>query len=86
LNADGASYRTIVTSVLASFQQDASNISSLTDTAVEQAAYLKEKLANKTGVNTDEEMVLLVTLQQAYTASARVMTVTNELFDVLSNI
>lgn len=86
LSAAGSNYRTVVTSVMAKFQQDAKNLATLSSTATEQTDYLQEKLVNETGVNTDEEMVQLITLQQAYTASARVMTVTTELFDILTSI
>ena len=38
------------------------------------------------GVNLDEEMARLVLYQQAYSVSARVITVTEEMFDVLLGI
>lgn len=38
------------------------------------------------GVNVDEELSRLVTYQQAYTVSARIISITNELFDELFSI
>jgi flagellar hook-associated protein 1 FlgK len=44
---------------------------------------LKYRAAEVSGVNLDEEMAHLVQLQQAYGASARIVTVTNDLFGEL---
>ncbi len=41
------------------------------------------KLKEKTGVNVDEELVYLLQLQKAYEAAAKVISVTDELLDVL---
>ena len=38
------------------------------------------------GVSLDEEMVNLIKFQQAYAASARMITVIEEMFDVLQRI
>ncbi len=43
----------------------------------------KEKSAAVSGVNIDEEMANTIIYQNAYAASARVITVTNEMFDAL---
>ncbi|HBM91423.1 MAG TPA: hypothetical protein DD400_06090, partial [Rhodospirillaceae bacterium] len=83
LTTSGSDYSSLVTSIMAGFQQDASNIHSLSETAVNQQQFLKEKLSNGTSVNTDEEMVNLIILQQAYTASSRVISVVSELFNIL---
>ncbi|MEZ5823660.1 MAG: flagellar hook-associated protein FlgK [Geminicoccaceae bacterium] len=47
---------------------------------------LQQRQASVSGVNLDEELSKLIIFQRAYTVSARVMTVTNELFDELVNI
>ncbi len=47
---------------------------------------LEARRASVSGVNLDEEMSRLVLYQQAYTASARVLTTTSELFDELMNL
>lgn len=86
LDVSGASYSTLVTSSLVAFQQAASNISTLSDTASNSHQYLKEKLSNETGVNTDNELVKLVEYQNAYSASAHVMSVVQDLFDTLMQL
>jgi flagellar hook-associated protein 1 FlgK len=52
--------------------------------------FLFENLSNKTqsisGVNIDEEMANMIVLENAYAASARVITVTSELFDILADM
>jgi flagellar hook-associated protein 1 FlgK len=45
-----------------------------------------QRLQSVSGVNLDEELARTVTLQTSYTASARVISVTKELFDVLMTI
>ena len=52
--------------------------------------FLFENLSNKTqsisGVNLDEEMANMIVLENAYAASARVISVTSELFDILTEM
>ena len=52
--------------------------------------FLFENLSNKTqsvsGVNLDEEMANMIVLENAYAASARVIAVTSELFDILTDM
>ncbi|MCB1971051.1 MAG: flagellar hook-associated protein FlgK [Geminicoccaceae bacterium] len=47
---------------------------------------LLQRQSSISGVNLDEELSKLIIYQRAYTVSARVMTVTNELFDELMNV
>lgn len=47
---------------------------------------LKLKTASVSGVNLDEEMAHLIMLENAYAASARVISVTQELFQLLQNM
>lgn len=49
-------------------------------------ASLQERVAAASGVNIDSEMALLLTLQNAYAANARVMTAVKEMFDMLIRI
>lgn len=46
---------------------------------------LKARYADATGVNTDAEMALMVQLQNAYSANARVITASQAMFDALLN-
>ncbi len=56
------------------------------DVSRELVSDLETRRAAVSGVNLDEEMSRLVLYQQAYTASARVLTMTSELFDELMNL
>jgi flagellar hook-associated protein 1 FlgK len=44
---------------------------------------LQRQLLDDSGVNIDEELASLIQVQTAYTASARVITAVNQLFDDL---
>lgn len=90
-SADGLSlsrtnYASLVTSVLTTFQQASSNIATLSATADTQRDYLQEKLTNQTNVNVDTEMVQLISLQQSYAASARVMATVQNMFQKLESL
>jgi flagellar hook-associated protein 1 len=75
-------------------------VNALTGKAMEAAAVTKDRLSVETesrtvieeryrgnvGVNMDEEIALLQQLQTSYAASARVMQVTNKMFDTLEAI
>ncbi|MDD2325268.1 MAG: flagellar basal body rod C-terminal domain-containing protein, partial [Alphaproteobacteria bacterium] len=86
LTLTNTTYSTLVTSSLTGFQQAASNIATLSTTADGSRTYLQEKLTNETAVNTDNELVSLVNYQNAYAASAHVMSVIQELFQTLQNL
>ncbi|MCB1834534.1 MAG: flagellar hook-associated protein FlgK [Geminicoccaceae bacterium] len=62
---------------------EAENRSSATRALADE---LQQRQASVSGVNLDEELSRLIVFQRAYTVSARVMTVTNELFDELMNV
>lgn len=47
---------------------------------------LKFRMSSQSGVNVDEEMALLVELQNAFAANARVFTVTSEMIRILGDI
>lgn len=88
ITADGitstnVSYTSFVSASITSFQQAANNASSLATTAESSHSYLYEQLLNETAVNTDNELVKLTEYQNAYNASAHVMSVVQEMFDVL---
>ena len=52
-----------------------------------QSVYLQayNRVQSESGVNLDEEAANLMRFQQAYQASARIMTTANEIFDTLFN-
>lgn len=47
---------------------------------------LEQQLLNESGVNIDEELGHLIVVQTAYSASARVINVVNEIFDELLSL
>jgi flagellar hook-associated protein 1 FlgK len=47
---------------------------------------LKERFNSLAGVNIDEEMANLLTLQNSYAASARVLSIVKEMYDALLNL
>jgi len=47
---------------------------------------IEEKYKNETGVDLDQELIKLTEMQRAYQASARVITVANEILDILLNL
>lgn len=47
---------------------------------------LNFKSESFSGVNMDEELATIITLQQSYTASARVVTIASEMLDILVNV
>lgn len=49
-------------------------------------SYIKNMLANETGVNIDEETALLAQYQNLYEANARLISVAQEMYDVLFNM
>ena len=47
---------------------------------------LEQRVADQAGVNVDQEMANLLTLQNAYGANARVMSAVKEMLDLLLNM
>jgi flagellar hook-associated protein 1 FlgK len=47
---------------------------------------LQQRMSESSGVNIDQEMTDLLTLQNAYGANARVFTVVKQMFDTLLNM
>ncbi|HEX3929021.1 MAG TPA: flagellar hook-associated protein FlgK [Gemmatimonadales bacterium] len=76
-------YDSVVTK-LATTVQNAQDDASAAQTI---SAGLSAQRSSETGVSTDEEMIALITQQQAYTAAAHVVTVANDLMtDVLNMV
>lgn len=88
--ADGLSstgtYSDLTTAILANFQQAANSISSQSATATSQQTYYQQSLSNSTGVNVDNELVQLTTLQNSYAASAHVISTINQMLQTLTSI
>ncbi|HAX91250.1 MAG TPA: flagellar hook-associated protein FlgK [Rhodospirillaceae bacterium] len=80
------SYVSVISASLTSFQQAANNVATLKTTAENARSYLEERYSNETGVNVDNELVNLTTLQNSYAASAHVMSVVQDLFIKLEQL
>lgn len=72
--------------VLGTIGAEAAQVDSLKSDREALQTELGSRLAEVSGVNLDEEMAQMVVFQTAYNAAARMITTTNELFDVLIRI
>ena len=74
---------TYLRQVLSTQGENASNAQSLSDGQSVVVNALKQRIADESGVNVDQEMAHLISLQTAYGANARVMSVVKDLIDIL---
>ncbi len=86
LPSRSTSMREYATDILAAHAQETARFGTAVETQDALVQDLTTRKSAVSGVNLDEELSRLVLFQQAYTASARVMTVTSQLFDELMNI
>jgi flagellar hook-associated protein 1 FlgK len=86
LIAQNQTYAQLSNSILSGFQQQANAISSASTTATTQETYYKNALSSETGVNTDTELVNLTNWQNAYAASAHVISTIQSMFQTLEQL
>lgn len=91
LSADGISvvdqsYATMTGAVMASWSSASKTVSDMAKETTATKNSLEERYHGKVGVNLDEEIANLQVLQTSYAATARVMQVTNGMFDALERI
>ena len=86
LNVNNQTYAGIATSILSGFQQQANTLQSSSQAATAQQTYYQSTLSNKTGVNIDAELVDLTNLQNAYAASAHVITTIQSMLTTLEGV
>ena len=87
LAVQGATYATLGTAILSSFQQTANTISAQSTTATSQQTFYQQTLTNQTGVNMDTELANLVNYQNSYAAAAHVITTVNQMMtDLLTAV
>ncbi len=72
--------------ILATAGLDAARADSLQSDRSALAGVLEDKLMEASGVNMDEELANLIIFQNAYNASARVITTARDMYDILLNI
>jgi flagellar hook-associated protein 1 FlgK len=71
--------------ILSNNASDADNNKLQLDYQTELKKNLEFKSTEISGVNLDEEMSNMILYQQAYTAAAKIITTTQQLFDILNN-
>jgi flagellar hook-associated protein 1 FlgK len=86
LTTNNQTYSGIANSILSGFQQAANTIQSSSATATTQQTYYQNALSSETGVNTDTELVNLTNWQNAYAASAHVISTIQSMMTVLENM
>ena len=74
------------TQIISANAQQAAGASNRMDYQVAVQADLSNRAASVSGVSVDEEMANLVAAQNAYAASARVISVVSEMLDLLNNL
>jgi len=78
-----ASLQTFLRQVISVQGEAAYNASSLAQGQTVVVNALKQRVADSSGVNVDQEMANLITLQTAYAANARVMSTVKDMIDTL---
>lgn len=86
LNEKDVSYRDMINAIPGRAMEAASLAKSRLANESEARTVIEERYRGNVGVNMDEEIALLQQLQTSYAASARVMQVTNKMFDLLESI
>jgi flagellar hook-associated protein 1 FlgK len=85
LSATGT-YTDLGTAILSNFQQAANTVKNQSLSATQQRDFYQQSLASATGVNVDNELVNLTTLQNSYAASAHVIATINAMMQALEGI
>lgn len=86
LSDDDTSYTGMVSAITGRLMEASSFASDRLQFETEARSVIEERYRGNVGVNMDEEIALLQQLQTSYAASARVMQVTNQMFDTLEGI
>ena len=86
LSASGVTYTQLGTAILSNFQLAANTLQTSSTNATTQQSYYQSSLTTATGVNVDSELVNLTTLQNAYAASAHVISTIQSLLSTLEAI
>jgi flagellar hook-associated protein 1 len=86
INESDMSYGGMVNALTGKAMEAAAVTKDRLDVETESRTVIEERYRGNVGVNMDEEIALLQQLQTSYAASARVMQVTNKMFDTLEAI
>ncbi|MBI2254262.1 MAG: hypothetical protein HYU58_06570 [Proteobacteria bacterium] len=83
LTVSGVSYKGMLVGIVGTSIANAKSVSDLAKFNTESLAQTEKRYQADVGVNLDEELANLQVLQNAYAASARLLTVVQQLFDTL---
>lgn len=86
INEDDMTYGGMVNALTGKTMEAAAIAKDRLSVESEARTVIEERYRGNVGVNMDEEIALLQQLQTSYAASARVMQVTNKMFDTLESI
>ncbi|MDP9128419.1 MAG: flagellar hook-associated protein FlgK [Pseudomonadota bacterium] len=86
LSVPSGTYADLGTAILAGFQQAANTLTTQSTSAAQQQTFYQQSLSSATGVNVDNELVNLTTLQNSYAASAHVISTINSMLQALENV
>lgn len=86
LVANNTSYSGFISSIMGVIAEGATTTKARDDIASTAKTTYQERLASLTGVNVDEELVSITQLQNSYAASARVISVVQNMFDTLEGL
>lgn len=86
LIANNTTYNGFISTIMGVISEGVQTINARDAIAKTAQTTYQERLAGETGVNVDEELVELQRLQNAYAASARVISVVQEMFDTLESL
>ena len=84
LSTTNVSYTTFANAVIATQNQNAKQVDDLANIYSTQKDNYTKRLKDDTGVNIDEEIVMLTQLQNNYSASARVIATVKQLYDIIN--
>lgn len=86
LTANNTTYSGYISSIMGVISEGSNTTKARDDIANTAKTTYQERLAGFTGVNVDEELVAITTLQNSYAASARVISVVQNMFDTLEGL
>lgn len=86
LTANNTTYSGFISTIMGVISEGATTAKARDDIAETAKTTYQERLAGATGVNVDEELVAITTLQNSYAASARVISVVQNMFDTLEGL
>lgn len=86
LSSENATYEGFVADMMGLWSKAGDDAIDALETETEIRELVEERYYNKVGINLDEEIAALQSLQTSYAATARVFQVANRLFDTLEGI